>query len=360
MAGELCYQDKQGHSRAILVTGATGFLGHTLCPYLVERGYPLHALVRPSSAWDFLRDLGVELHWGDIRDSDAVRTAVQGCQAVVHAAGEFRFWGEREDFFDVNLEGTRIILEAARQAQVKRFIYISTVAVVGAPRSGAVIDEEYPPAPQDDYQRSKLAAEQLTLQYHHHYGLDSIVLRPGAFYGPGSRYAFNRLFFEDPLKGIQVQVHRGKHINFPVYIRDVAQAIDRSLQRGRPGQVYNVSGSPISHREANETIDRLLGYHIPRFNAPAWGMLLLAQMWTWLARYTQKEPYYPVNLASYVFNDWQVSSAKARRELEFVPTPFEEGARETLAWYRALGIGPTNWLTKLIARITWKKWRDDG
>ncbi|HET90696.1 MAG TPA: NAD-dependent epimerase/dehydratase family protein [Chloroflexi bacterium] len=341
-----------------LITGATGFLGHTLCPYLVERGYPLRALVRPSSTWDFVRDLGVELRWGDIREPDAVHAAVQGCRAVIHAAGEFRFWGKRDDFFTVNLEGTRTMLEAARQAQVERFIYISTVAVVGAPHSSTVIDEEYPPAPQDDYQRSKLAAEHLALHYYHHYGLPSIVLRPGAFYGPGSRYAFNRLFFEDPLKGIQVQVHHGKHVNFPIYIQDVAQAIERALERGRPGQVYNVSGPSISHQETNQIIDGLLGYHIPRFNAPAWAMLLLARMWTGLAQYTGKEPYYPINLASYVFYDWQVSSEKARRELGFVPTPFEEGARQTLAWYRELGVGPTNWLTKLITRITWKKRRN--
>jgi len=85
-------------SAPVLVTGATGFLGHTLCPYLVERGYRLRALVRSSSAWGFLRPLGVELAWGDVRDSETVRVATEGCRAVVHAAGKFRFWGRREDF----------------------------------------------------------------------------------------------------------------------------------------------------------------------------------------------------------------------------------------------------------------------
>ncbi|MBL7064205.1 MAG: hypothetical protein ISS49_08375 [Anaerolineae bacterium] len=78
-------------------------------------------------------------------------------------------------------------------------------------------------------------------------------------------------------------------------------------------------------------------------------------MWTYLSRYTGREPYYPINLISYVFCDWEVSSEKARRELGFVPTPFEEGARATLAWYRQLGLGPTNWLTRLIVRLTWRE-----
>jgi dihydroflavonol-4-reductase len=323
-----------------------------LCPYLVERGYRLRAFVRPSSDFEFLRSLGVELAWGEICDPAAVRAATEGCRAVVHAAGKFRFWGRREDFFAVNLDGTRNALEAARLGGVERFIYISTIAVVGAPRDDVVIDETYPPTPWDDYQRSKLEAERLTLRYYREYGLPAIVLRPGAFYGPGGRYAFNRLFFEDPLKGLPVQVHRGRRITFPAYIRDVAQGIDLALKRGRLGEVYNLSGRSLSHRQVNSIVDCLLGYRIRRINAPAGAMLALARAWTWLSRYTGREPYYPLNLALYVFYDWKISSEKARRELGFVPTPFEEGARETLAWYREVGVGPTNVLTKLIACVT--------
>jgi dihydroflavonol-4-reductase len=342
-------------SALVLVTGATGFLGHTLCPYLVERGYRLRALARHSSEWGFLRPLGVELTWGDVRDPRAVHKAVEGCQAVVHVAGKFRFWGQREDFFAVNLEGTRNALEAARQAGVERFIYISTIAVVGVPRHGVVIDEEYSPAPHDDYQRSKLAAEQLVLRYHQEHRLPTLVLRPGAFYGPGSRYAFNRLFFEDPLKGLPLRVHGGRRISFPVYIRDAAQGIDLALKRGRPGEVYNISGRSLSHRQIDNVVNRLLGYNIHRFSVPGWVMIALAWVWTRLSHHTGREPYYPINLAPYVFCDWEVSSEKARRELGFIPTPFEEGARATLAWYREQGVEPSNWLARLIVHITWRK-----
>ncbi|MDY6877753.1 MAG: NAD-dependent epimerase/dehydratase family protein [Chloroflexota bacterium] len=332
----------------MLVTGATGFLGQMLCPYLIERGYRLRALVRPSSAWEFLHPLGVELAWGDIRDPEAACAAATGCWAVVHAAGRFRFWGRREDFFAVNLEGTRNVLEAARRAGVERFIYISTIAVIGVPHAGVIVDEEYPLAPQDDYQHSKLEAERLTLCYHREHGLPTIVLRPSAFYGPGSRYAFNRLFFEDPLKGLPVQVHRGQHITFSVYVRDVAQGVDLALRRGRPGEVYNISGRSMSHREVNDIVDRLLGYHIRRFNVPSWAMIALARVWTWLSRCTGREPYYPINMASYVFGDWDVSSEKAQRELGFVPMPFEDGARMTLNWYREQNVIQPGWWPRLL------------
>jgi len=342
-------------SAPVLVTGATGFLGHTLCPYLVERGLRLRALVRTSSAWEFLPPLGVELAWGDIRDAEAVRAAAEGCCMVVHAAAKFRFWGRREDFFAVNLDGTQNVLEAARQVGVERFVFISTVAVIGAPRANVVIDETYPPTPWDDYQRSKLKAERLALHYYQEYGLPIVVLRPGAFYGPGGRYAFNRLFFEDLLKGLPVQIHNGLRVTFPAYIRDVAQGVDLALKRGRTGEIYNICGPSLSHREINDTVDRLLGYRTWRLNAPSWVMLTLARAWTWLSRYTGREPYYPLNLALYVFYDWQVSSDKARRELGFVPTPFGEGARATLAWYRELGVGPSNLLARLVARAARRK-----
>ncbi|HDQ72352.1 MAG TPA: NAD-dependent epimerase/dehydratase family protein [Chloroflexi bacterium] len=339
----------------ILVTGATGFLGRTLCPYLVERGYRLRAFARPSSDVDFLRELGVEIALGDVRDALSIQAAAEGCRAIVHAAGRFRFWGQRDTFFNINREGTRNTLEAAHQAGVKRFVHVSTVAVIGAPREDVIIDETYPPTPWDAYQKSKLEAEQLALQYHQAYRVPVIVLRPGAFYGPGSHYAFNRLFFGDPLNGLPVQVHGGQHINFPVYIEDVAQGIDLALQRGRPGEIYNISGPSISHQEANQIIDRLLGYHIRRVDVPAWAMLTLARAMTWLSQYTRREPYYPLNLALYVFYDWNVSSEKARRELGFDPTPFETGARETLAWYKAQNVQPNNWLTRLIKAIAWRK-----
>jgi dihydroflavonol-4-reductase len=347
-------------SAPVLVTGATGFLGHALCPYLVERDYHLRAFVRPSSAWGFLRQLGVGLSWGDIRDAEAIRRAAEGCCAIVHAAGKFRFWGSSDEFFAVNVHGTRNALEAARHAKARRFIHISTIAVIGAPRAGTVIDETYPPTPQDDYQRSKLEAERLVLHYHRACKVPALVLRPGAIYGPGGRYAFNRLFFEDPLKGLPLQVHRGQRISFPVYVRDVAQSVALALERGQLGQVYNVSGRSMSHGDINATVDHLVGYRIHRFNAPAWAMRALAGAWTWLSRYTGQEPYYPINLAPYVFRDWTVSSEKARRELGFTPTPFEEGARATLAWYRELEMGPSNPLTQIIARLTRTRQKNRG
>lgn len=321
----------------ILVTGATGFLGHSLIPVLVKRGHRVRALVRPTSFCDFLDEWGVELAWGDTRDADSVKAAMEGCDAVIHAAGKFRFWGRYADFFGVNVQGTHNVLEAARRAGVQRLIHISTIAVVGSPKPGTLITEDTPCDPTDDYQLSKLNGEGLALRYCAEHGLPVIVLRPGAFYGPWGRYAFNRLFFEDPLKGLPLRVHHGRHVTFPIFVPDLAQVIESALTRGRPGEIYNVCGPCLTHNQVNRIVGQLAGVRL-WLDAPKWGMIGLAKVWTALSRITGREPYYPINLAPYVFCDWNVSSDKARAELNLCPVPFEQGAQATLEWYWEQGI----------------------
>ncbi len=320
----------------ILVTGATGFLGRNLCEHLVHAGYPLRALARPTSDTHFLEELGVDVATGDVCDQASVRAAVAGCDAVIHAAARFRLWGPPEDFEDINLWGTRNVLAAAYELHVERFIHISTIIVVGPQPSGTVITEDTPYGPYhgDNYARTKMGGERLALSYAE-IGLPVIVLRLGALYGPWGHYAFNRLFFEEFLRGWRVQVHHGRHITFPCYVGDAAAAIEAALTRGRLGQVYNVSGQSISHREANQTVSRLAGKSSWRLNVPGGVMVNFARLLEFIALFTRREPFYPLNLAPYVFDDWVVNSDKARRELGFQPVSFEEGARRTLDWYRS-------------------------
>ena len=321
----------------ILVTGATGFLGHNLIPLLVGRGQRVRALVRPTSDLGFLRECGVELALGDTRDAESVNAAMTGCDAVIHAAGKFRFWGQYDEFVGVNVAGTRNVLEGARCANVQRFVHISTIAVVGSPRPGTLIAEDTPCQPVDDYQRSKLEGEKLALAYHAGHGLPAIVLRPGAFYGPWGRYAFNRMFFEDPLKGLPLRVHHGRHVTFPIFVPDLCRVIESALTNGQPGEIYNVSGLCLTHHQVNRIVGRLAGVRT-WIEAPGWGMIALAKLWTALSRLTRSEPYYSANMVPYVFCDWNVSSDKARAELSFSATPFEDGARSTLEWYWTQGI----------------------
>lgn len=323
----------------VFVTGGTGFLGKNLVPLLIRQGHRVRLLVRQPAAHPWLAAYGrqVEVFPGALEDPYSLRTGIAGCTHVIHAAGLFRMWGAEAAFYRVNVEGTQHVIDAALHAGVQRLVHISTIAVIGTPTPDLVIDENHPPRPATPYQRSKLAGEQLVYRATRQRGLNAVILRPGAFYGPHGHYAFNRLFFEDPLKGLLIKVHGGRRVIFTTFIADMAAAATQALTLGEAGEIYNICGDPLTHNAINHTVSTLAGITPHRVNAPAAGMILLAHLWTGLSRLTGKEPYYPINLRSYVFNDWNTSNHKARVALNFTPTPFEEGARRTLRWYREAG-----------------------
>ncbi len=323
----------------IFVTGGTGFLGRNLVPLLIRQGHRVRLLVRQPTQHPWLARYArqIEVFPGALEDPYSLLVGMAGCTHVIHAGGLFRMWGGESAFYRVNVEGTQHVIDAARHNGVERLVHISTIAVIGNPTPGLIIDENHPPCPATPYQRSKLAGEQLVWRAAARHSLNAVILRPGAFYGPHGHYAFNRLFFEDPLKGLLIKVHGGRRIIFSTFIEDMAAAAAQALTLGAAGEIYNVCGDPLTHNAINRIVSELAGITSRRINAPAAGMLLLAHLWTRLSHLTGKEPYYPINLRTYVFNDWNTSNRKARQALNFTPTPFTEGARRTLAWYQAAG-----------------------
>jgi nucleoside-diphosphate-sugar epimerase len=319
----------------IFVSGGTGFLGRHLVPVLCRAGHAVRILTRNPHENNWLRRYpNVEIVSGDLESGDGLQH-VAGCSMVIHAAGLFRMWNMAGDFQAINVRGTQRLLDRASEYGVRRFVYVSTVAVIGNPTPGIPIDEEHLPRPADAYQVSKLQAEQLVQQYHEDARLETVIVRPGAFYGPLGDYGFNRLFFTDPMRGIIMQMDGGHYVIFPAYIGDVARGIQLALERGKTGERYNICGETLSHRAAFDIICQEADLHFPRLNIPGLIGISFAQLLTQISRITRREPFYPINLRSYVFNDWDVTSAKAQRELGFVPTPFRDGARRTIDWYRA-------------------------
>jgi len=319
----------------IFVTGGTGFLGRHLLAALCRAGFDVRALVRRPDAHSWLRQYpNLTVVQGDVQDARAVAAGVAGCRYTIHAAGLFRFWGDAATFKAVNVGGAETVMAAAQAAGCARIIHISTVYLIGTPPTGRIIDETYPPQPADPYQQSKLDAERVALSYAER-GAPVIVLRPGAFYGPLGHYAFNRLFFRDPMRGLIMQLNGGRYIILPVYIADVPRATLLALTRGRPGEIYNICDAPIAHKDAFNIVCAEANLWYPRLTLPDWAGIAAAHALEALAAITRREPFYPLNLRSYVYNYWRVSGEKAQRELGFTPTPFGEGAKQTIDWYRA-------------------------
>ena len=315
-------------------------MGRHLLPMLVADGHHVRVLTRNAAQHLWLDDIdNIDVITGDIADAEMLKQHVQGCDIVINAAAKFRFWGRREEFHQTNVIGTQHVLDAAKVANVQQFIHVSSVVVIGNPKDATIeIDENHPTDPVDPYQETKLAAENLVRDYHAKFSLPVVILRPGAYYGPHGRYAFNKMFFEDPLSWWRLGVNGGRHYTFPTYIKDAARSILLTMDNGQPGETYNICSQYLTHREADAIISKAADISAARLYVPASLIIPLARVLSGLGRVFGFEPKYPMTLRSYIFNDWRVSIEKAKRELGFTPTLFETGVQETLDWYKTIGI----------------------
>jgi dihydroflavonol-4-reductase len=181
----------------VLVTGATGFTGGHLASTLRRRGYEVHALVRPASLERFRRSpletAGVVARTGDLTDADAVGRAAEGVDVVYHIAATYREAGQPDAAYrEVNVRGTRNVLDAALRGGVRRVVHCSTGGVHGHVAHPPA-NEDAPFNPGDIYQETKLEAEQLAREYGSRHAVEVVVARPIGIYGPGDT-RFLRMF----------------------------------------------------------------------------------------------------------------------------------------------------------------------
>ena len=153
----------------VLVTGATGFVGAAVARVLLQSGRETRLLVRPTADRRNIRDLPVEIYHGDVTDLDSLRRAITGCVEVYHVAALYKLWVRRKRvIYESNVTGTENVLQVARECNVEKVVYTSSVATLGLPKDGSPGNEETPVSLSDmvgHYKRSKYLAEQVALRY---------------------------------------------------------------------------------------------------------------------------------------------------------------------------------------------------
>jgi nucleoside-diphosphate-sugar epimerase len=250
----------------ILVTGASGFIGKRLIDYLsLHYGAKVRAMVRSYGPAVHLARLPVELVDGDLMDPASLQRAVNGCDLVFHCAAGIS--GSDENRRSATVDGTRHLLEAARQAQVSRFVHISTVAVHG-PDPGPVIDEQLPLVHSDDvYADAKADAEGWVFRYGKETGLPVTVLRPTVVYGPRSG-AWTVGPIANMQRGTFTLIGGGEGSAHPVYVDDVVQAMLLAATRPEAvGEAFLVSsGDHAPWREFFGYYADLLGIDLPNLS----------------------------------------------------------------------------------------------
>ncbi len=318
-----------------LVTGATGFVGWHVARLLVERGFRVRALVRPTSR---LRELDAETVSGDLREPESLAAAVSGCGTVFHVAADYRLWApDADQMYRSNVEGTRNLLQAARQAGIERVVYTSTVGCIGLPQQG-LGDEQSPVSLAGmggAYKRSKFLAEQVALDQAKS-GLDLVIVNPTAPVGDHD-------FKPTPTGRIILDFLRGAMPAFVdtglnlVDVKDTAAGHLLALQRGRTGERYILGCQNLTLEQIFYMLARISGLRAPKSRIPyALAYAAGAASTAW-AGFTGREPRVPLDAVRLARKKMFVSHDKAVRELGYSPGPVEDALSRAVVWFRTNG-----------------------
>lgn len=321
----------------VLVTGATGFTGGHLARELCRRGHDVVALVRDERKAAPLKDLGMELRAGDLTDRDAVARAVAGCNVVYHIAAMYREAKHGDEMYRrVNVDGTRHIVEEARRAKVGRVVHCSTVGVHGDVAVPA--SESAPFAPGDIYQQTKLEAELLVSALMRD-GFPGVIFRPVGIHGPGD-LRFLKLF-RTVARGQFRMIGSGDVLYHMTYIDDLVNGIILCGEHPAAlGQTYILSGPRYTTlNELVEAIAVAVERPVPRGRIPLFPVKVAARMCEMLCKPLGMEPPLHMRRLDFFIKDRGFTSAKAHRELGYVPrVALADGLAHTAHWYRKQGL----------------------
>lgn len=314
-----------------LVTGGTGFLGLHVTRALAERGDDLRLLVRSSSPLELLSGVEFEPARGDVTDRDSVREAMRGIDRVFHVAGVTSMRArDRQRVLDVNIGGTRHVLEEALRAEVGRVVHTSSVAGIGPSRRGEVADEsqEYTGERlRNAYLDSKHAAE-LEVRRVAAEGLPVLCVNPTFVLGPDDPSGTsNQLLRRFLLRQIPVYVDGALNI---VDVRDAAAGQLLAEERGRPGERYILGGRNYTLTRLFAELSRISGVSPPALKLP--GQVAVAGVEA-LTRAGLSIPASPDEVRS-GREWWTYSSDKAKRELGYSSRPADETLEDSILWQR--------------------------
>jgi len=327
----------------IFLTGATGFIGNHVARSLADAGADLRILTRKTSNLKSLAGVRGDMVVGDLRDVESLRSAVAGCDAVMHVAADYRLWVTDPDaMYAANVQGTRELLRLAREANVRRVVYTSSVATMGFKADGTVVDEATPVSLDDmigHYKRSKFLGEQEAISAARN-GQQVMILNPTTPIGAGD---------VKPTPTGRIVVDFLKH-NFPAYmdtglnlvdVAEVARTHVAALERGTPGERYILGGENLTLKQMLDRMSGLTGVPSPTMRVPhAVAMAFAVFDETVTGRLRGKEPRATVEAVRMGKKKMFASSAKAGRELGFKVRPVDDALRAAIDWFRAQGYAP--------------------
>lgn len=321
-----------------LVTGSNGFVGSHLVEALLSRGYEVSCLIRKTSNLRWIQGLKVSFIYGELKDKESLKKAVKGQNFVFHLGGVTKA-KERQDYYKANYQGTKNLVEAVCESNpgIKRFIYVSSQAVMGPGQNMTPLNENSPCNPITDYGKSKLMGENAVLAYKDK--LPITIIRPPGVYGPRDTEIF--IFFKlirnhiKPLFGF-----RENYLSL-VYVKDLVFGICLAAESEKAiGQIYFIANEkPSSFSDAQDLIQKALRVKAMTVRIPVFMFIFsafLSQLFSSLKG--EVASFNPQKAREISERFWICDITKARRELGFTPKySLEQGAIETVDWYKQNG-----------------------
>ncbi len=317
-----------------LVTGATGHIGNVLVRKLLERGEKVRALILPGESVESISGLEVEAVEGNVLNLDSLYKSMQGIKGIFHLAGVISIMpGSNETVRKVNIEGTKNILQVAKEMMLEKFIYTSSIHAIQRVADG-IIDETLPFDPHNpygEYDRAKAEAT-LEVQKAAQAGLKAVIACPTGVIGP---YDFRGSLMGDVIRTAaetKPTLYVDGAYDF-VDVRDVADGLIAAAEKGKRGESYILSGNKISVRYLLETVREITGKHFFQMKVPfdlakfaAW----FTPMYYSLAHVTPRFTPYSLEVLR---SNANISHAKATRELGYQPRSLYESIKDTVKWF---------------------------
>lgn len=321
----------------VLVTGATGFVGSHLTRRLLALGANVRVLVRESSSKELVnefRQAGAEICFGDVSNRESVFAAVSNQEIVFHIAALFREAKHADEvYYQVNVDGTRHVLDAAEEFGVKRVVHCSTVGVHShIPNPPANEEEPYRPA--DVYQVSKYEGEKLALERFRSGRVDGVVVRPAMIWGEGDKRIL-KLFRGVARKNLPI-IGDGKTLTHWVYVHDLVEGFLLAATKEKAsGQIYIFAGkTPVTISELYAIVARLAGVRPLPFKVPALPVQLLGSLMEIVCKPFGVEPPLYRRRVDFFTKNRCFDTSKAQRELGYQPKQdFETEVKNIYTWY---------------------------
>ncbi len=314
------------------VTGATGFIGGALTRELIKRGHSVVTIARnPAKATD-LAALGVEVHPGDITDKETMRAPMTGVDGVFHIAAWYKI-GVREAQVaeDININGTRNVLELMRDLKIPKGVYTSTLAIYGDTR-GVMADESTPKPSHfgTEYDRTKSAAHFDIALPMMKAGLPMVIVQPGLVYGPGDTSQMGEAW-KQYLQRKLPMIPDGATYAW-AHVDDIVEGHLLAMDKGKVGERYIICGEPKKLIDAFRLAQQITNVPMPSFTLNAGMVKVMAGIMDVVNRVIPLEgQMHPEQLRSLTAT-YIGTNAKARRELGYNPRPLAEGLRQMLEY----------------------------